>query len=499
MRHLHKTVSITDQSFRASNLYRVLPQSYKDLSIFSNSAFTMLPHKRYAFYFQHLPVGTYCIGTDSEGIVNRFQRDYVMSVRQVVEEFGKLKPDGHIDWSNFNEYIKHEYLRGNYHSSVMLSNIILPNPNPIPDSLLPQYSMNYVSYNWIRGINSASGSNVDFMSGFRYSFQPDQGTDATKYGQTDFVSIKGYQYFPVIANRWEVAPNSDYGIDGPAELALGEILSLQDQEKDLQEGIAKIVKPPMVAPAKMRRHHSSVMAGSITYVDEESQGTKYRAAFDILPSLGELLNSRNDYRAVVRKAFYEDLFLMMNSEQKISHVTAEEIRERASEKLVGIGPALGQIDQDQNSRLISNALLLQSRIPGRLPQTPESLREQDFRPEYISILAQAQKATMISSQNDFINFVVNLSDSTGNPALKALIKGPETIRARADFLGVNPNLIATEEEYQMIVEGINQKAAQAETLQQQNMASSTVKNLAGAKMPDGTDMLQNFSMMAEKM
>ena len=500
-RYTHGLVEATNQSFQISNLYRILPQSYTDLGIFSNSAFAMLPHPRYGFYFWYLPIGSYCIATDSEGNVNQFQRDFSMTVRQVVEQFATLKPNGQIDWSNIDPWVRKAYEDRNYHYSVALSNLIIPNPKPLPNSLMSMYSMNFQSYTWIRGMGSNTGSlQASFMNNFRYSNQPmaNEIKDFAHETTSPFLSIKGYSYFPVIANRWEVAPGSDYGINGPAEMVIHEIMTLQEEEKYRLEAIAKLVKPPMKAPSSMRRHQSSVLAGSITYVDEQSDGAKYSPVFTVDPKLAELIQSQGEYRAAIRKGFYEDLFLMMNSEEKISHVTAEEIRERASEKLVGIGPALGQLDQDQNAKLIENALILQAKIPGKLPPTPPELRGKLFRPEYISILAQAQKASMLAAQDNFVKFTVDVATATNNPTLLGMVKSENMIRARAEALGIDPDFVSDEEEYANIVKAFQDKAAQNEQMQQQNMASQTAKNLAGAEVnPD--NMLGQFQQMQERL
>jgi len=166
-RYLAQCVRILNQHLQISNFYRILPMSYKDIGIFSNSAFAMLPHDRYGFYFMPFAVGTYSIGTDSEGVVNQFSRDFVMSVRQVVEQYGVLKPTGHIDWSNFDPWIQMAYERSNYMQEVTLNNLILPNSDPRPDSLMSAESMKYQSYTCVYGAGAGAANLYD--TGFRYS------------------------------------------------------------------------------------------------------------------------------------------------------------------------------------------------------------------------------------------------------------------------------------------------------------------------------------------
>lgn len=488
-RYLASCVRILNQHLQISNFYRVLPMSYKDIGIFSNSAFAMLPHPRYGFYFIPFAVGTYAIGTDSEGVVNQFSRDFCMTVRQVVEQYGVLKPNGHIDWSNFDPWIQMAYERSNYMQEVTLNNLILPNKDPKPDSLLSAESMAYQSYTSVRG--TGIGTNGLFETGFRYT---NNKTSKINYpDRSEFISVKGYDYFPIIANRWEVAPEADWGVDGPGHMAIEDVKSLQETERYRLEGVAKLVKPPMVGPASLRRHQSSILAGGITYVDEASEGTKFRAAFEVDPKLSELISCQADYEKAIKRAFFEDLFLMLAADKPTSHVTAREIEERAAEKLVGIGPALGQLDQDQNGRVIRNAFFLLSK-QGKLPPAPKEIQGQEIRPEYISILAQAAKASMIGSTEKLVAFVGNLAAVTQNPTLAKILKDDIIVRQYADFVGNSPELIRDEFEYAEIVQGVAAQQQQALEAEKMRQASETSKNFAGAEVTD-TNMLGKMAQM----
>lgn len=498
---LHKLVSTNNKTFEVSNLYNVLPMSYKDLAIFSNSAYGIYPDPKTAFYFRYFPVGSYCLGTDSQGNPNQFQFDVALSVRQVVELYGNLNHKGYIDWAGMDPYVAEQYKMGNYHNSVILSTLIMPNPHPKPDSLLPEENGKYVSYTWVRAIGNGSGvqANGLFTTGFRYTNQKENRPPLSEEmkaltGDAYFIEVKAFDYFPIIANRWEVAPNGDYGIEGPAELCLGETLSLQVQERERQEAIAKIVRPAMKGPSSLKRVHASTVAGSMTYVDELTNQASFTKVYDVDPRLNELMNSKVDYQNQIRKSFFEDIFLMMANEEKISHVTAAEINERASEKLVAIGPALGQLDRDQNSKLIEKTIHLNYKVKGRMPEVPEYLKGAGFQPEYISILAMAQKASMISAQDNFTNYVAAISNVTQNPTVIKLIKPVQMIRERAEFLGVNPSTMYSDDEYNQIVQADAERAAQAQ--QQATMANQaqTAETLSKAKAsPD--NLLGQYQQM----
>lgn len=497
-KYIARNVNQLNQLFQLSNLYRILPTSYGDLGIFSNSAFSMMPHKRWGFYFKNIPLGSYAFATDSEGMANTFVYDFTLTVRELVEEYGKLNGSGHVDWSKFDPWVQEAYTKGEYYTIVQLSMLVIPNPTPVPNSLMPQFALNYQIYCWVRGTGIQMNGN--FKNNFRYSNQNPYKEDrkAQKGDYTDFVEIAGSEYFPFIVNRWEVGADGIWGVNGPGEMSIQEVQVLQEQEKFHLEGIEKIVRPAMIGPTSLRRAQSSILPGSMTYVDEMSDGTKYRKAYDVDPSLVELVASKQEYRERIRKAWFEDLFLMMAGDEKISHVTAREIEERASEKMVGIGPALGQQDQDQNGPLIRNGFLLGSKIPGKFPPVPEQLKNVDFRPEYISILAQAAKASMIAGDDRLLDYVNNLAIVTANPMLTKMLKGPEMIRQRADYIGSNPAMLLDEEEYAGIVQAANEAAAQQAQIQNMNTSSQTAKNLSQAEVGKGS-MLDVMQQQQERL
>jgi len=500
-KYIAKNVNQLNQLFQTSNLYRTLPTSYGDLGIFSNSAFSMLPHKLNAFIFKNIPLGSYAFLTDSEGMANTFVWDFTMTLREMVEEYGVKKATGKVDWSNFEPWVKDSYMKGEYYRIIQLSLLVVPNPNPVPNSLMPQFALNFQMYVWIRGEGSVPNGSFggSLQAGFRYSNQNTYKDErfSQKDGMQSFIKVSGFEYFPFIVNRWELSIDGVWGVNGPGEMCIQEVQVLQEQERFHLEGIEKIVRPAMIGPTSLRRAQSSILPGSMTYVDEMSEGTKYRKAYDVDPRLSELIASKSEYQARIRKSWFEDLFLMMAGDEKISHVTAREIEERAAEKMTGIGPALGQQDQDQNSPLITNGFLLAGKIPGKLPPMPEVLQNVSFRPEYISILAQAAKASMIQGDDRLLEYVNNLATVTQNPMLTKMLKGPEMIRQRADYIGSNPAMLLDEEEFAEVVKAANEAMAQQTQIQNMNTSSQTAKNLSQAKTGEGS-LLDSMQQAQER-
>lgn len=468
--------------FQISNLYNVLPSSYKDIGLFSNSAFAMLPHARFGFYFYPFAMGSYGIASNHEGRTDTFFRDFTLSVNQVVQRYGKLKPTGHIDWDNsLNGWIKALYDSARYQETITLSNMILPNASPSEKPIFSKDKL-FQSYTWMEA-GGAGGIPNQIPQGFQQI--RDGAAKGNSSGGGVFLDVRGYDYFPIIAPRWEVAPEEDWGTDGPGELALPIVNGLQSKEQYRQEAIAKLVKPPMVGPASLKRHQASILAGGITYVDEAVKG-QFRAAMTVDPKMSELLNTQAEDIQDIKQAYYEDLFLMLAGDRPVSHVTKVEIQERSAEKLQALSPVLGQLDQDQNGPIIENAFIILSE-QGKIPPVPKSLQGRQIKPEYISVLAQAAKASSMTSAEKAVGFVASLAEATGNPEIVKIINAEKMARAyTTDYIGIDPEFILDEQEFEAVKKAFQQQQQQAQQREIQAQQATTARDLSQAKLGEGS-------------
>lgn len=468
---------ILNSHFQVSNLYRVLPLAYKDLGIFSNAAYAMLPHARYGFYFYPFAIGTYAFSTDAEGNTNMFTRDFSLSVKEVVTQYAQKDVADNIIWDNIPPYVKQCWDSARYLEVVLLTLLIVPNPEYVPGKVsFDSADKKFQSYTYVQ---SMGGSNIppQSSSGFR--------DEITSTNKSPFLRVSGFNYFPVITPRWEVAPEEDYGVDGPGMLALSDIMTLQEMERYRLEGIAKLVKPPMVGPSSLRRHQASILAGGITYVDDQGSAVGFKPAFEMDPRLSELVQAESDYTQAIRSAFFEDLFLMFGGEETVSHVTATEINEKSSERMAALAPVLGQVDQDQNSKIIENGQIILEE-QGRLPAKPQELQGEQIRPEYISILAQASKVSMMNSMERFANFVGSMAQSQNNPSLLKIFNAEMAIREYGSYVAIDPILMRDEQEFQKIVVQDQKAQAQQQQAAMQQQQAATAKDLAASPIGQGS-------------
>src|SRR6185503_3409752 len=191
-----------------------------------------------------------------------------------------------------------------------------------------------------------------------------------------------------MAPRWDVVGTDSWGT-GPGWVALGDSLQLQVQQRRKLEAIDKQVKPPMVGPPSLRNEPASLLPGGVTYVADPS-GQGFRAAIDVRLDLSHLAADIAEVQGRVKEAFYANLFLML-AESDRREITAREIDERREEKMLMLGPVLERLHDELLQPLVARVFNIMARN-GQLPEPPCGLDRRGLQVEFISILAQAQKA-----------------------------------------------------------------------------------------------------------
>lgn len=477
-KHFSQREQILNSHFQMGNLYRVLPIAYKDIGLFSTSAYMMLPHVRFGFYFYPLAMGTYGFACDVEGNANMFYRDVQMTVRQVVDSYAQMKPGGGIDFGGIPRWVVDHYESARYLETIILSQVIIQNHKFNPSTARMSLNPCDKKFQCYTYVQSMGGGNLPMQSssGFR-----NERMGAT----TDFVKISGYDYFPVIIPRWEVQAEATWGCDGPGDMALGDIMTLNEMEKGRLEGVNKLLRPAMVGHSSLRRHGASILAGGITYVDDAGAVHGFKPAFEMDPKLYELIQCENEYEAAIDEAFYVDLFRQFSRGESKTHVSVEEIKEKSSERMAMVAPALGQLDNDQNSKLIENGQLLLE-MAGKMPKRPREIEEEMFTIEYISILAQAAKASMMNSVERGANFLTSFANSVGKPEIIRIIDEEKYARKYLEYLAVDPELIRSEDDLEEIRQQMQSEQMQQKKMAQDQQAAQTAKDLSQAQPGQGT-------------
>lgn len=440
--------------FAQTNLYNCFPIIYADMGVFGTGVFAVLPDSKDLFRVYNYALGTYALGLDKRGVVATFCRETQLTVRQIVEEFG-VRPGGRIDWTNISARVKTSWERGDYQDPVDVRWLVFPNPDADPSRLESRF-LPFASCIWEAG-------------------------DATK----GFLRESGFRTFPIMAPRWDVTDGDSYGTDCPGMTALGDVKQLQIMQRRKGQAIAKMVDPPLVGPSSLRTQKTSLLAGDITYQDVREGMAGLRAIHETNLRIDHLSADIAEVQYRIQRSFYEDLFLMLarsDAQRGATPVTAREVEERHEEKLIALGPVLERTNDELLDPLVDRVYQLME-TAGLIPEPPESLTGVNVRPEYISILAQAQKLVGVVGQDRFLQSTLAMVEMF--PAVRHKINTNQVIDSYGDLLGVDPRLIRSNEEADALAAAEAQaQQAQAEAEQAKNMASAV--QAAGAT-PMGGD------------
>jgi hypothetical protein len=449
-------------AFLRSNLYNVLPICYGDLGVFGTGAiYIEEDFEGEVMRFYPFPVGSYWISQDKKLKVNTFYREFRMTVRQVIEKFGR-KENGEIEWKKFSQHVRNQYDRHQFEAWVDIAHAIIPNQDFDATKLESQFKK-YSSIYYERG-QIGDGIN-QYIS---------------DHDDTRYLSISGYDYFPVLAPRWEVTGEDVYGTDCPGMVALGDIKQLQTGEKKALQALEKTINPPMTGPTSLKNQKASLLPGDITYVDGREGQQGFRAVHEVNFNIQGMEAKQEQVRARIQRAFFEDLFLMLAQSDR-RQITAREIEERHEEKLLALGPVLEQLNQDLLDPLIDIAFgILVNQ--GLIPPPPESIAGEELKVEYISVMAQAQKLVGVGTVERFAGFVGQAA--TFQPEILDKVDFDQMVDVYGDMTSVQPSIIRTDE---AVAEMRQQRAQEQQQAQQMEMAqqgSQAAKNLSETKLDE---------------
>jgi hypothetical protein len=235
----------------------------------------------------------------------------------------------------------------------------------------------------------------------------------------------------------------------------------------------------------MSMTEASLLPGALTLLDDPT-GRAFGPAMEVNLSISELAADISETQERIRQSFYADLFLMISNMEGIQPRNNFEIAERKEEKLLALGPVLENIYNAQLEPVIDRTYDI---MGGRdeLPPPPPEIEGQELQIEYISILAQAQRAVSTGSIERVFTFAGNISG--GDPSILDKLDRDEAIDQYADALGVPPSIIVSDDK----VTEIRNQRAEAE----QMAANAEMANKMAPAITAGTDAARLMSETAD--
>ena len=446
---LHDTATLIRAIFASSNTYRALHVMYEELGLFGTAASIVLPNFDNVLHHYPLTVGEYALSTNELGNIDTLCREFQMTVGQLVEQFGL---------ENCSETVRTLYNRGNYDAWVDVVHMIEPRRK--------------------RDLTKRDSKNMRFSSCYM---------EPGKDNSDKFLSESGFERFPALCPRWVVTGNDVYGTS-PGMECLGDVKQLQHQQLRKGQAIDYQVNPPIVVPTRYKENAKARLPGGVFYVDSQGQQSGVRSAFDVQLNLQHLLMDIQDVRERIRSSYYADLFMMIANDTR-SGVTATEIAERHEEKLLMLGPVLERLHNELLSPMIDIAFDYAARA-NILPEVPEELQGLELKVEFISVLAQAQRAVASQGVDRLLGTVGQLAAL--KPEILDKVDFDQVVDVYSEMYGVDPKIIVPDDQAM----AIRQQRAQAMQAQQAAEAApamaQTAKTVGDVNMQGVQDVMNSL-------
>jgi hypothetical protein len=230
----------------------------------------------------------------------------------------------------------------------------------------------------------------------------------------------------------------------------------------------------------------------VFFVDSMGQNQGVRSAFDVNLNLQHLMVDIQDVRERIRSAYYADLFLMLANDNR-SGITATEVAERHEEKLLMLGPVLERLHNELLSPLIDIAFDFAARA-NILPEAPPELEGMDLNVEFISVLAQAQRAVATQGMDRLLGTVSQMA--AVKPDVLDKLNFDQIVDNYGEAYGVDPKAIVPDDEVAAIRQqraAAMQAQAAAATAPQVVDSAKTASEIDTGNLQDVLTSLQGYS------
>jgi len=395
---LHAVKRRVEETLAKSNVYGALHGFYQEIAVFGTAALLLEEDFVSGVHARLFTAGEYVLGTDGHGVINTFGREFFLTAKQLENTFGYDKLP-----LSLQQEAKQDTTR--YHK---VFHLILPNEN----------------------YGRANRSNAHFAYESVYFLQDDT-----------LLRSGGYYEFPVIAARWEVKNDCDAYGRGPGWKCLGDVKMLQKIQKAKLVALDKNTNPPVMVSSNVQGEVNLLPGGITRYNGTTDAAVK--PAYTVTPDLDALDRAIEQVRGMIKAHFFADVFTLLNT-QDTPQMTAAEVAERREEKMTVLGPVLERLKNELLDPLVRRVFHILVR-QGEILPAPLFVRGHNIQVEYISMIAQAQKAAGLSSLLQGAQLANELS--VADPSLRGHFNYRRVLTEGLEKLGLS-HLVSIENQLQ---------------------------------------------------
>lgn len=334
--YCRRCTEVANLELSLSNFYTEVHEMYMDRGCFGTACVYCEPGKRSSLNFRKFDVGTFSIAEDEEGYVDTLSREFKLTARQAVQKFGR---------DNVSEIIIKAFDSG-------------------------QAQQMEREFDYIHQIFPREADEIDFNKKDAVNMPI-----ASVYVEKDrkkLARVSGYVENPFFCTRYLKWYNEHAYGWSPAWMALADARQLNFLQKQM-DALAELAAFPRFLVPDTHEGEVDYRASGVTYFDANNpngrpvewatQG-KYDVGKDRVAQKQEAIN----------RCFHVDLFQMFANLER-PQMTAREVSERASEKLVQFSPTFARLTTEFFTPVLRRVWSILTRA-GRMPPPPKQLLQQ---------------------------------------------------------------------------------------------------------------------------
>lgn len=339
--YFRQCTEIAMMEMAGSNFYTECHEMYLDRGCFGTAVLWCEEGKRTTLNFRKFDVGSFCIAEDDEGYVDVLSRELTLTARQAVQWFGH---------DNVSETIQKAFDSDN---AAELER----------------------EFCFIHQIFPREMDDIELDETGKAKRDVENMPIASVYVERDkklVVRLAGYMELPFFATRYmKWYSETAYGWS-PSWAALPEARQLNFLQKQM-DALAELTAFPRFLVPDTHEGQVDFRASGVTYFDSANPNARptewaTNGRYDVGKERVE------QKQKAINDAFHVDLFkLFANLERP--QMTAREVSERASEKLIQFSPTFARMTTEFFTPLLRRIWSILTRA-GRMPPPPKELIQQ---------------------------------------------------------------------------------------------------------------------------
>ena len=447
---LESVSKIMMNTFKDHDFYQSSLNELRDAGIYGTSAM-LIEEIEDRISFQHIPLGEFYLGSDSESKADVFARKLQMTARDIVNRYGLL--------ADLPSAITNAYYNQNHNDRFVVWHVIMPREEAFR-SLRSEYAgrlakeMPWASYHYLE------------MSGENRS-----GEDANV-----ILYEGGYMEQPFTAPRWQREGRRTYGV-GCGHKALSACKRLREETWQYILNLSLNNNPPTKSSGNtpLPIDLSPGAVNPTKNSDPSSVTPLITPKIEVMP----LLNDIGDVRTQIQNAFHYKTFVLLRDIDK--QMTIPELRQLQSEQMTMLAPYMTQISREMLNPAIDRVFGILLRA-GAFPPPPEQMAGVDIDISYIGELAKRQKAADLVPIEQVLTATKAIAEFA--PEVMDRLNGDKIFDKVCDANDFDMSLLNDDETVAQRREARAQEAAKAQQLEMLKQGAATVKDLSGAEMTE---------------